>query len=217
MTDNPIDDDAESARQEQLVASMLGQLGEEDTARLTPPPNVLAAIRAEAGVPVRRANRLTRPWMLAAAALVVLVAGVGLRSLITGSGADDVVTAAALSNAGLSPLAAQSSGQATIRADGQGYSLDLQLNSLPALDNEYFEVWMIDRAVAKMVSLGPYHGNGSYAVPAGYDPTGYPIVDVSIEPVDGQPTHSGVSALRGVLAAGKTKPGPGSTAVRSTG
>lgn len=213
MTDNPIDDDTDSARQEQLVASMLGQLGEEDTARLTPPHAVLAAIRAEAGASARRANRMARPWMLAAAALVLLVAGVGLRSLITGSGADDddVVTAAALSNAGLSPLAAQSSGQATIHADGQGYSLDLQLSSLPALDNEYFEVWMIDPAVAKMVSLGPYHGNGVYAVPAGYDPTGYPIVDVSIEPVDGQPVHSGVSALRGVLPAGETQPGSRST------
>ena len=50
------------------------------------------------------------------------------------------------------------------------------------------------------MSLGPFRGNGLYLVPAGVDPARFPIVDVSEEPPDGQPTHSGISLLRGDLA-----------------
>ena len=66
-------------------------------------------------------------------------------------------------------------------------------------DAGYYEIWMIDRNVEGMVSLGPYHGRDRYAVPPAVDPVSYPVVDVSLEPVDGTPTHSGVSAVRGVL------------------
>ena len=62
-------------------------------------------------------------------------------------------------------------------------------------------MWLIDSQVKGMISLGPYHGNGNYLIPSGVDPADYPIVDVSIEPSDGVPTHSGVSIVRGIAAA----------------
>jgi hypothetical protein len=60
-------------------------------------------------------------------------------------------------------------------------------------------VWLIDPTVSKMVSLGPLRDDGVYDVPAGVDPFAFPIVDVSAEPVDGNPAHSGDSLLRGQL------------------
>jgi anti-sigma-K factor RskA len=72
---------------------------------------------------------------------------------------------------------------------------------LPAEPSSYIEVWLIDAQVKGMISLGPFHGNGNYVIPSGVDPSKYPIVDVSLEPSDGVPTHSGVSIVRGVPAA----------------
>ncbi len=59
---------------------------------------------------------------------------------------------------------------------------------------------MIDGQVDGMISLGPYSGDGEYSIPDGIDPSQYPIIDVSIEPTDGVPTHSKVSIIRGILA-----------------
>jgi hypothetical protein len=49
------------------------------------------------------------------------------------------------------------------------------------------------------VSLGPARTDGRYQIPPDVDVGAFPVVDVSIEPPDGVPTHSGVSALRGTL------------------
>jgi hypothetical protein len=63
----------------------------------------------------------------------------------------------------------------------------------------YLELWMIDPSVTRLVSLGPLRAGGVYDVPAGVTPADFPIVDISAEPVDGDPTHSGRSLLRGQL------------------
>ena len=62
-------------------------------------------------------------------------------------------------------------------------------------------MWLIDSQVEGMISLGPFRGNGDYPIPSSVDPAKFPIVDISIEPSDGVPTHSGVSILRGVAPA----------------
>ncbi|HEX5366505.1 MAG TPA: anti-sigma factor [Acidimicrobiales bacterium] len=61
-------------------------------------------------------------------------------------------------------------------------------------------MWLIDEDVRGMVSLGPSRPDGRYAVPSGVDAGRFPVVDVSLEPPDGDPTHSGTSVLRGTLA-----------------
>ena len=58
---------------------------------------------------------------------------------------------------------------------------------------------MINPDVTQLVSLGPLRSDGFYELPAGIDPVSFPIVDVSVEPIDGVPTHSGNSVLRGQL------------------
>jgi len=77
--------------------------------------------------------------------------------------------------------------------------------SLPAAGDADLEVWLIepdsDGNPADLVSLGIYNPDDPSAltVPANYDPDIYYVVDISIEPHDGDPTHSGRSILRGAL------------------
>ena len=52
-----------------------------------------------------------------------------------------------------------------------------------------------------MVSLGTLaDGSGSFTVPEGIDTTQYRTVDISDEPPDGNPAHSGISLVRGTFA-----------------
>jgi hypothetical protein len=49
-----------------------------------------------------------------------------------------------------------------------------------------------------LLSLGLLEGtSGRFAVPAGIDLDQFTLVDVSAEPVDGDPSHSGDSIVRG--------------------
>lgn len=65
----------------------------------------------------------------------------------------------------------------------------------------YREVWLIDTDVERLVSLGVLVGDeGEFNLPAGLDLAEFPIVDVSREPYDGDPAHSGDSIVRGQLA-----------------
>lgn len=51
-----------------------------------------------------------------------------------------------------------------------------------------------------MVSLGNLLGSKTtFTLPAGLDVAAYPLVDVSVEPYDGNPLHSGDSVVRGQL------------------
>ncbi len=77
--------------------------------------------------------------------------------------------------------------------------LDLSEDDLPDADG-FFEVWLLGEETGSMVSLGPLRGDGRYAIPAGVDIAVFPTVDVSVEPPDGDPTHSGNSLLRGTLS-----------------
>ena len=53
-----------------------------------------------------------------------------------------------------------------------------------------------------MVALGFLTAGteGDFVVPAGLLGSGYRTVDISLEPDDGNPAHSGVSLARGTLA-----------------
>ena len=103
----------------------------------------------------------------------------------------------------LDPLAGNdASGRATVieRPDGTRV-LEVQLRAVD-LDDRYYEVWLIDEAVEDMVPVGVARGGTvSFELPGGLDLGRFPIVDVSVEPLDGDPTHSGVSVARGVLDA----------------
>jgi anti-sigma-K factor RskA len=166
-----------------------------------PLPSTVTDLDAE-----RRRRRGRTMWtgLSFAAALAV----VAVSAIYLGSRSDDptltgtTLAAASISNEGL-PVASNQSAEATlIDVDG-----DLQLvvafdgddTSLPSDIDGFYEVWLIDENVEGMISLGVLTSDGRLDVPDGVDPAAFPVVDISVEPLDGDPTHSGQSVLRGVL------------------
>lgn len=64
------------------------------------------------------------------------------------------------------------------------------------------EVWLLTPDATGLVSVGLLDGDtGRFSIPAGLDLAEYPVVDVSAEPADGNPAHSGDSIVRGTLNA----------------
>jgi anti-sigma-K factor RskA len=147
-----------------------------------------------------RSTRGRRGLALLVAAAVALVLGVGL-----GLGLDRILgpRQTVLWTAELEALPAfsGSTGEASVVEDKDGHrTLVIELNSPEPVDGSR-EVWLIDRDVAKMRSLGYLTGDGgSWPVPADLDPREFPVVDVSKEP-PGDPdlSHSTVSIVRGTL------------------
>jgi hypothetical protein len=212
-------DEAQLARLGGIVRS----LSDDDVTRDDPPPHLWAGIaartRESVGVeppapppatppaePVplhhkRRRRSLRAPILAVAAAAAAVLVVVAVA--VTRAGDDDPVVVA---SARLEPLPDQPAGDAlpvdarVVEHDGS-LQLDLALgdSGLPTPAG-FYEVWLIDPNVEGMVSLGPARADGTYAVPPNVDVAAFPIVDVSAEPPDGVPTHSGVSVLRGTLA-----------------
>lgn len=148
-------------------------------------------------VPLRRRRA---PWVAAAAAagIVIGAAGGTVWAGRDGTPAPDVVAQAALD-----PLPGwEASGEAVVEVtpDG-GRVLVLNVEGDGGADG-YREVWLIDRDVTRLVSLGVLTGDeGRFTVPDGLDLTDFAVVDVSEEPFDGDPAHSGDSIVRGILDA----------------
>ena len=190
---------------------------------VAPPPRVWEAIAAATGVsatpqtevaqqtgpvdpelPQRDAEvlpfRSRRRQMLLVAAAVVAGAAVGAGAVAVLQDRDDgeAVTAVALD-----PLAdndASGRAEVIVRDDGSRV-VEVDLDA-PALDDGYYEIWLIDREVVGMVPLGVVTpGTQTFELPADLDLGQFPLVDVSVEPLDGDPTHSGVSVARGELDA----------------
>lgn len=63
------------------------------------------------------------------------------------------------------------------------------------------EVWLINTDGSRMVSLGllPAGESGDFDFPERLLEQGYRIVDISYEPDDGDPVHSGQSLARGTI------------------
>ena len=130
-------------------------------------------------------------WMAAAAAAVLVTAG-AVWSLNQAP--------RPLAEADLTPLAqfsAAGSAKVVKAADGSR-ALEIKLSKDEA--KGYQEVWLIAPDLSRLVSLGVMNSeSGTFQLPAGLELSEYPIVDVSDEPVDGNPAHSSVSIARGTL------------------
>ena len=127
--DSPPDTPVSDMHELKAIAS---RLTDEDFQRDQPPAELWTAIANAMGRPVNEVVTLRRPhrgaWLGAAAVLVVgLAIGVGLLRSSVGGG--DVVASTALSNEGLSPLGAETSGNAEVIQQGESYRLHLELSS----------------------------------------------------------------------------------------
>lgn len=149
--------------------------------------------------PVVPLRRPAAPWLAAAAAAGVVIGGVGG---VLWSGQDDA-PAAVVAETGLDPLPGwEATGHAVIHEAADGTrELVLEVDADVA-DDVYQEVWLIDADVTRLVSLGVLEGSsGRFTVPTGLDLGEFVVVDVSSEPYDGDPAHSGDSIVRGVIDA----------------
>jgi hypothetical protein len=186
-----------------------------------PPPGVWAAIAAATGVttvprpaselpaeapdapvvdlPRRRAPaRPARRWLAVAASLLV-GAGVGGGAVALTRSPDP--GGSVVAQTALDPLlGADASGRATVRQADGSWVLEVDLQA-PPLDDGYYEVWLMETGAQLMVPVGVLRtGDTELPLPDGLDLAAYPLVDVSVEPLDGEPAHSGISVARGQLS-----------------
>lgn len=202
------------------VVTRLDALPEEAWQPVEPPPLVLpkresealAATAPSAGSEPKRSSGIRRwlgdafavkPAVAFAAVALFFVAGVGVGTL---TGADDDVSplAQTVQQATLAPVAdrdAAASGVADVKKDGQ--VIRLNLNGLaPTPKDKFYEAWLMDPKNG-LVAIGSFRvaedGKATIDLPVAVGTDEFPIVDISLQEVNGKPDHSGVSVLRGTL------------------
>ncbi|MFN8077861.1 MAG: sigma-70 family RNA polymerase sigma factor [Kineosporiaceae bacterium] len=167
---------------------------------------------ADRALPARRELRGRRfgPRMLSAVAAAGIALGAVAGAGVTAGLRDDAPSVAAPTptptvlvqvrlNALPQPEAAKAFGSAEVVQASGSRELVVDVSDLGRTPG-FLEVWLIDRDVKRMVPVGVISGSqGRFTLPEGLDLSQYPIVDVSVEPLDGDPTHSGTSVLRGVI------------------
>lgn len=206
LRDGPLDfsDDEPSPS---LWAGIADELGLSDSSSEGPPMSgnfPMGQPRTDAGTNVvsldERRGRWGRPAALItlAAAVVLLLAvpvGLSLRS-----GTDSEIVAAAQ----LDLLEGQSGEAVSARLLSVDGDLVLDVDAPTTVgEGEFLELWLLevsDAGVESLESLGRVDGSGRYDVPDDVDLDRFSVVDISLEPDDGNPDHSGVSVVRGELA-----------------
>jgi anti-sigma-K factor RskA len=179
------------------LAETLAQLDLQGWRPAAPPP--LDDDRAL--LPVRHAAAARRAWVprhrgagvaLAAAAALAAV----VLALVAG-GRRDRPPATTLT---LQPLRGVS-GHATLTLSGDRAELRGK-GMPPSGSHDYYEAWLAD-AGGRMVSMGTFRvrpdGSVDARMPVAVDGRRYRLVDVSLEPDDGDPTHSTRSVMRARL------------------
>lgn len=156
---------------------------------------------AAGSTPRRSVRRRSRAAIALVAAAVGLVVGVGgtvaIRQATAPAG--QVVASTALT----ALPGEQGRGTAElVRTDG---ILDLRVSvDASVTPDRFYQLWLLDSAGDRMYDLGTLPPNGaaaSYPLPAelAQGLGSYTVVDVSIEPYDGNPAHSHHSLVRGQL------------------
>ncbi|MET9252719.1 anti-sigma factor [Streptomyces sp. NPDC003717] len=178
---------------------------------LEPPPEVWESIAGELGLaeppapadpapPARSGpRRLGRFTVLLAACAALLGASAG--SAVTWWATRDEPASTATEGRRIASLRAGSAGYARLDTGGAHRTLDITVEGLPR-NAGYFEVWLMDSTHTKLVSVGVLGPDGRAAlpVPDTLDLREYPVVDVSVQPYNGRPDHSGNSVVRGPYA-----------------
>ncbi len=161
-----------------------------------PPPRTVASVRERRrGVPV---------WAAGLAAAVTLVAGLGIGRLTVG-GTDPAPPADLVASAELTTVEGTDGrglARAVRTADREDDVVTLRINAEALGEQDgIHEVWLIHTDGTRMVAVGLLAAGdeGEFEVPVELLDAGYRIVDISVEPEDGDPTHSGVSLARGEL------------------
>lgn len=183
---------------------------EPDDRPIAPPESVWQGITAElsadTGAPVTslddaRQRRRPRLWLVAASAAAVgVLVGGGLVAVVNSTSSPDQLVASGtldpIDNSGVT-------GTATVETGSAGTALTVDVPGLAAPGDGYYEVWMATPDTTTMVAVGTLSPGApaTFTLPAGLDPSAFPVVDVSLEHFDGDAGHSATSIVRGQLKA----------------
>ncbi|WP_053227603.1 anti-sigma factor domain-containing protein [Solirubrobacter soli] len=158
-------------------------------------PGEAAGVRGDA--PGRGRRLVLRPLAAAACAVVLLAAGAGLGFLLD----REPSPSAQLALRPIGDLDPSASGKVSLVSDG----VDVRVSGLkPTGGGQFYELWLLG-ADKRLVGLGSFRvdaqGKATLTLPLPVDPKQFTYFDLSLEPSDGDPGHSGVSVLRGPSAA----------------
>jgi anti-sigma-K factor RskA len=145
----------------------------------------------------------SRPPRIRAWRAAAIVAAAVIAVLLVVLVADRVNAPAptAVAEATLVPLPGwKADGQATVEVARDGQRTIIVNLAATVRDGDLREVWLMRSDLKGLVSLGFLDGtSGRFTVPSEIDLAEYDLVDVSAEPDDGNPAHSGDSIARGTL------------------
>jgi anti-sigma-K factor RskA len=169
------------------------------------PDDRAPAAQDQGNVVTLRSRRRGSFWTTAAvaAAAGAVVGGAVVWSAVDrGAGDPGTPTEAFVAQAVLAPLtdSVSAPGEAEVLDSPDGQVVRVDARALPVNDG-FYEVWLLDADATKLVALGalPAGSVGTFTVPPGLSIADYPVVDISLESYDGDPSHSKNSLMRGVL------------------
>lgn len=185
------------------VVARLGAMPAEAWTPVQPPP-LDVDIPLEPAAARRGGRRLAlRPAVAAACSVALLAAGAGAGALIAGGDGSAVPSGAQVA---LAPVGAADAGAggtvklAAVKGAEPAGGATVTVHGLkPLPDGGYYELWMLNSAT-DLVSMGSFtvdaSGMATITLPVAADPSKFKFFDVSAEPGDGKPGHSGISVLR---------------------
>lgn len=194
--------------------------------RPEPPKLDLDAITGAAPAPARAPRRgwTLRPFVAVGGAMACIAVGVASGAVLFGGDASpspERTIASSPTSPTITPTTPGSRQVALTRFDDaapadaaaevnvftatDGKTVDLRVKGLPVpKKGEFYELWVLGDA-GKMISLGIVRvdetGSAEVRMPLPVSLRRFPIFDISLEPGDGNPTHSGHSVLRSAAAA----------------
>jgi len=181
----------------------LEELPREAWEDLEPPPLAIPALESGAATPPRRPRRrfVLRPAFAALASVALLLVGVGAGLLLGDDGpAGTSDGGETLALAPVEPRGGDATGSAKLTGAAGGEAV-VDVSSLsPNSPGDFYELWLLN-GPDDLVSLGSFKvgssGRATVRVPLPVDPSQYSFIDLSVEPADGDASHSGRSVLRG--------------------
>ena len=159
----------------------------------------LASEPAPLPIPLPLHRKRSR-WLAAvsvAAGLLVIAGSVAIGRTLAQGPTPTTVAVATLTTLPGAPNNA--SGSASLQQRGSSRTIEVDTVGL-ADPQGFYEVWLMSPDDSGLVSLGTMSGGqtrASFPVPDGLPLAIYSNVDISDEPIDGNPAHSAVSLLRG--------------------
>jgi len=145
-----------------------------------------------------RRPRLRLALAVGAMCSLLIAVGVGIGALLYRNSDRGTASTATVVLRPVTPRASRATGTASL--DEARATATVRVTGLPpSAPTSYYELWLMN-GPNRLVSLGsfrvPSSGTATVSVPLPVDARLFHFVDISLEPIDGGPQHSGISVLR---------------------